>query len=524
MSAPVIERRVDHAVRAHAHHTVPRLWRDAILVFIVVVVVTAIHARGMHAAPIRFDDEGTYVAQARAVFEQHQLSPYTYWYDHPPLGWLLLAGWMGTIGQLIPAPNLIGEGRIFMLAINIAVALLIVVIARRIGLSRIGAGAAALLFALSPLAIAYHRMVLLDNIVMLFICAAWALALSRKRHLRTALVVGLLIGAAVMVKATAVLLVPFVVWSVWRSWAGPTRRIALTVAAVGTLVVVAFYPLYSLIKGELIPGPGRVSLWQGIVFQLFSRPSSGGVLSDGSSANDVVSGWFRYDPYLLGIGIACALLALISWRLRPFAAALIFLMAFMLRPGYLPMPYVVALLPLAALCIAGSADLSMRVLARRASDRQLGARVIIPGFALGIVAALVAIGGVSIVRAWPGGITRLEKMNLDQPYSASSGWLQRNMPKDSVLAVDNVTWTDLVRSGFPEENLVWFYRLDSDPISLKQKPEDVDYIVAGDTMRVLLPQRPVLSQLMADAVPIRRWGSGPTAVVIWQVQRDRSAA
>lgn len=523
MSAVAVERRVDPVARRHHHMVVPSVWRDAILVFIIVVVVTAIHAKGMHAAPIRFDDEGTYVAQARAVFEQHQLSPYTYWYDHPPLGWLVLAGWMGTIGQFIPAPSLIGEGRVFMLVLDVAVALLIVVVARRIGLSRVGAGAAALLFALSPLSVAYHRMVLLDNIVMLFVFAAWALALSRERHLRTALAVGVLLGGAIMVKSTAVLLVPFVVWSVWRSFAGPTRRIALTVAAVGGFIVVAFYPLYSLIKGELLPGPERVSLWQGIVFQLFSRPSSGSVLTDGTSANDVVSGWLRFDPYLLGIGVACAVLCVFSWRLRPFAVALLFLTAFVLRPGYLPMPYVISLLPLAALCIAGAADLSTRTLARRATEKGLGARAVVPGFALGVVAALVAIAGVAVVRHWPAGLTRMAEMNLDQPYSASSGWLERNIPRDSVLVVDNVTWTDLVGMGYPEENLVWFYRLDSDPVSLKQQPEDVDYIVAGDSMRVLLPQRPVLSKLMDEAIPIRRWGSGPTAVVIWQVSRGNAA-
>lgn len=527
MTAPVterVERRITPAHHRHHHIVVPRLWRDVLLVVVVVAVIAAVHARGMDAAPIRFDDEGTYVAQARAVLEQHQLSPYTYWYDHPPLGWLLIAAWMGTLGRLVSAPSLIGEGRAFMLVLDVVLALLVIVVARRIGLSRIGSGAAAVLLALSPLSLAYHRMVLLDNIVMVLLFGAWALALSRGRHLRTALLVGLLIGAAVMVKATALLLVPFVLWSAWRSWAGPTRRIAMTVIGVGALLVVAFYPLYSLIKGELLPSSDRVSLWQGIVFQLFSRPSSGSVLVDGSSANDVVAGWLHYDPYLLALGAGCAVLALLSWRLRPFAAALVFLVAFLLRPGYLPMPYVVALLPLAAICLAGVSDLTLRFLARRAVDRRLGLRIVIPGLALGMVAALVAIGGVALIRSWPAGISRMSQMNLDQPYAASSAWLAQNMPRDTVLAVDNVTWTDLVGAGYPEENLIWFYRLDSDPIALGKRPKDVAYIVAGDTMRVLLPQRPVLKGLMDRAVPVRRWGSGPTAVVVWQVRREHPAA
>ncbi len=40
------------------------------------------------------DDEGIYAAQAWAVLRLGQLSPYTYFYDHAPGGWLLLAAWM----------------------------------------------------------------------------------------------------------------------------------------------------------------------------------------------------------------------------------------------------------------------------------------------------------------------------------------------------------------------------------------------------------------------------------------------
>jgi hypothetical protein len=44
-------------------------------------------------SPQRVDDEGTYVAQAYAVSRLGDLSHYTYWYDHPPLGWIQIAVW-----------------------------------------------------------------------------------------------------------------------------------------------------------------------------------------------------------------------------------------------------------------------------------------------------------------------------------------------------------------------------------------------------------------------------------------------
>src|SRR6267154_524145 len=52
-------------------------------------------ARALAVSSARFpalaDDEGTYVAQAWALRTRGSLSHYTYWYDHPPLGWMQLA-------------------------------------------------------------------------------------------------------------------------------------------------------------------------------------------------------------------------------------------------------------------------------------------------------------------------------------------------------------------------------------------------------------------------------------------------
>ena len=47
----------------------------------------------MYAAPTLVDDEGTYTAQAWAIEHWHTLAHYTYWYDHPPIGWLVIAAW-----------------------------------------------------------------------------------------------------------------------------------------------------------------------------------------------------------------------------------------------------------------------------------------------------------------------------------------------------------------------------------------------------------------------------------------------
>jgi hypothetical protein len=87
---------------------VERLWahRTSIALLLgLLMVVAVVHATGMARAPQRVDDEGTYVAQAWAVQHWRTLGHYTYWYDHPPLGWLLLAAWTSLTGAFPRAAN-----------------------------------------------------------------------------------------------------------------------------------------------------------------------------------------------------------------------------------------------------------------------------------------------------------------------------------------------------------------------------------------------------------------------------------
>src|SRR5687768_3254695 len=58
-----------------------------VLLFIVFLVDWLTYTAGYAAT----DDPGTYTWQAWAVLEGKGLAHYTYWYDHPPLGWIQIA-------------------------------------------------------------------------------------------------------------------------------------------------------------------------------------------------------------------------------------------------------------------------------------------------------------------------------------------------------------------------------------------------------------------------------------------------
>jgi hypothetical protein len=84
-----------------------------------------------------------------------------------------------------------------------------------LSLPRWAAGIAVAFFTLSPLGLAWQRLTLLDNIGTPLLIGAWVLALSPRRRLAAYLGSGLALGAAVLVKQTNALFVPFIATQLW---------------------------------------------------------------------------------------------------------------------------------------------------------------------------------------------------------------------------------------------------------------------------------------------------------------------
>src|SRR5579863_3412542 len=90
---------------------------------LLVIVATAWNLQGW---PGRVDeDEGTYVAEAWSMIYEHHLAPYTYWYDHPPLGWAQLAAYIWLTDGFARYSSSIEVGREFMLLVAVASAVLV---------------------------------------------------------------------------------------------------------------------------------------------------------------------------------------------------------------------------------------------------------------------------------------------------------------------------------------------------------------------------------------------------------------
>ena len=503
------------AARAGAWVRAHRL--DLCIVGALSLVLGTVHAWGMGRYPAFFDDEGTYVSQAWSVNAFQELSPYTYWYDHPPLGWILLAGWARVVPTFGSDLYSIATARTFMVLIFVLSACLLYVVARRLGVRRPFAALAVLLFGLSPLAVYYHRMVLLDNIAVCWLLAAFALALSPRRRLWAYAGSGVCLAAASLTKETFVLFAPALALAVWQHSAGRTRRFALAVFGALFALVLAFYPLFALLRGELLSGAGHTSLVDGVRFQL-TRPGSGSILDPGSGSRELIDSWLSLDWILLALGVAALPIALVFRQLLPFAIALLIPLVMAARPGtYLPAMYVIGLLPFAALLAGAVADRLWRPEAARQWLAACGGP-----FPMRSVAGSAAVAYVLVVLAllvplrWSTALATQTGTDLNRPYRQTIAWLEANADRDSTILVDNTIWTDLVHRGFTRARTVWFYKLDLDP-AIRIARQEFDYIVRTNLFAGNLDDLPRSRELFETSVPVASFSAGPETIEIRRV-------
>lgn len=479
------------------------------------VVSAIVQLINMGGSPQRIDDEGTYTAQAWAIGAFGELTHYTYWYDHPPVGWIQIAAYTGLTGAFERYDVAVLAAREAMVFFTLVAVVLVWALARRLSFSRPAATVAALLFAISPLAVQFHRSVYLDNIATAWLLAALLLALSRRNQLAAFSASALAFGIAVLSKETYLLALPLLVWFLWRSASKATRRYTLTVAASVLTLVGGGYIALALVKGEVAPGADRVSLVDGVMFQLSSRESSGSVLDPESLINRTLGMWWQLDPVFIVAGLAAAAAALFVRRLRPIAILVLALTAFMFRPGgYLPVPYVIMLLPFAALLVAGVTDRAVRGWKRSTGRRRVARST-----------WLVAAGTAAIVMVplWGAQLRGFLLADLDQPMRQAQQWVETNVQRDSTLVVDDAMWVDLVRAGFDREDVVWYYKVDTDPAVAATLPNgwrDVEYVITTDSMRTFPTAFPQVSETIANSVVVASFGEGSTQVDVRRIDPD----
>ena len=491
---------------------------DVAVTFALLAGVGIVQASNMLHWPGALFDEGTNVANAWAV--QHgALAPYTYSYLHPPLGWLLIFLWSSARGVFGSGAYSIDNGREFMLVVSLISCSLLYTLARRFGLGRAFAAGAVILFALSPLAVFFHRAVLLDNPAIAWALAAFVLARTPDRRIWAFAASGACFGAAVLSQETTVVLLPALVVAAVQNADPRTRRYCLTLFASSLTMVAVVYPLYATLKGELLPGPGHVSLAGQLIAQLSASRAGGSVFDPHSTTHATVMSWLQQDPWLLAAALVFSPIALAQRRTRAIALAFIIPGAIVLRPGYLPNTYVIGLLPFAALIVAGSSETLWHGWQRIASR---GSRL-----ALGVLSGALAFPLVLAAAAqWTHGDRVAMVLRADDPARAAEGWLVGHVGHQQRLIVSDPYWIYLiehgfdsrpVRGGFYSRTVVSYWPLDHDPAVRRFFPQgwrDFDYIVSTEPMRLSVDRTPQTALALEHSRIVVSFGHGTQRIEI----------
>jgi 4-amino-4-deoxy-L-arabinose transferase-like glycosyltransferase len=384
-----------------------------------------------------------------------------------------------------------------MLLISVASTALLYRIASRLtGSTAVGA-LAGLIFALSPLSLYYGRMVLLDNIMVLWLLLAVDL-LTEGEGLFALMGSGAAFGLAVLTKENALFFAPAL--GVVLYFASRERhfyRFGIWGWLYAAITVVSIYPLYALLKGELFgtdaflvsPHGGHVNLLGAVEWQL-SRTASHGSIIDyphGQFWDYYFYSWAAKDAFIITAGVMATVfnvgVALADARLRRhylMAAALCLSFALYLARGAVLLEfYIVPLLPFLALNIA---------LAIHAVVRPLGRRIAAAAV-LGMAAALALV------------FTQLEQTGRDvftvgqtDVQLAQLSYVRSHIPARARMMIDDDLWVDLHDSGggiypvYRDADSHW--KIAGDPavrdVVFRRDWRRVDYVIASDQMPTTL--------------------------------------
>jgi cellulose synthase/poly-beta-1,6-N-acetylglucosamine synthase-like glycosyltransferase len=467
--------------------------------------------------PAFFDDEGTYYSQAWAIQALGQLSPYTYWYDHPPLGWIQLSAFTWFTDPMFTGSAALLSARVVMIGYGLATAVLVFVLGTRIGLRHGYAVLAMALWGLSPLVGLEMRQVFLDNVALPWLLGAFILVTSRRQDLWHYCAAGLCFGAAVLSKETFLIAAPALIATLWHYGYRPTRVFGVIGFSMLTVLAGSAYVLFALLKHELFPSVDQVSLWDALTFQLGERPGSGSILSAGSEANGYLAGWLAGDEVLIVGGLVAGLACLFWGRTRGIGLVIVLFTGMALRPGgYLPGMYVIVLLPFFAIALAAVLDRLYSLMVRSSTRRWqvVGASAMAVG---------LAVAGLAIAPDWAGKIAASTTARANVAHDEAMDWVEQQLPRDSLIVSDNTYWNDLVNAGWSPgwDGAVWFYKVDLDPAFVTAHPDgwrDIDYLIWNSTISGNSNSIPLTRAAYENSVLLETFGEGADAVEIREVR------
>jgi 4-amino-4-deoxy-L-arabinose transferase-like glycosyltransferase len=523
---------------------------ERVLLLLSMAVGAITHGYNLFLYPLYVTDEGIYMERAWSVLRMGLLSPYTYYYDHAPGGWLTIAAWTAVLPHQFDAfGNAINTGRVLMLLIHVVSTYLLFQSTRRLSGSVLAAVVACFFFNVSPLAIFYQREVLLDNLMVFWVLLSLYLATSEDQRILTPLWSGLALGMAVLTKENAIFFIPVIGYLLYGK-VRPRRnyRFALTYWLFGLVAIISLYFLLATLKNELFPAhmsfnintppADHVSLLYTIWQQV--HRNQGGIMDPHSSFWTFSLGaWVPKDAFLLAAGAVATLVNLwIGLRDRKrnrgeLVASLLSLVYifYLVRGSVMLEFYVIPLIPFLAINLGMVASRVLQVIpeSRRVPLLSAIARSLLVAACFAVL--VLPTGGYVLVHDQYGKTVPhdLYKLPLATMQQEQLAFIRAHIPPGSRVIMDDDLWVQLhdVSPYYPFAVSHW--NASSDP-AVRDKIfhnnwQNIDYIVMSNKMLVAMQQNNTdggenyILTALQHAQPIWQLTRGNVSLAIYQVPK-----
>lgn len=457
---------------------------DRIALAGITIAAAVLSLWNLTGAPSYQDDEGTYTAQAFAV-QTGSLAPYTYWYDHPPLGWIQISALNWFPHMLgIGDGTAIGATRYVIAMFFVASAVLLYMLARRLGIRVPFAVTTTVVFILSPLSLVLGRQIYLDNIGVPWLLLAFYLALTSREALWHHIGAGICFAVAVLSKETLAIFGPALLMALMYrpKWSNRSFSVVGFLGAGG--LVLAFYPLSALLRNELLAGPDHVSLQTALTYQFLERSGSGTIFEAGSSRAELLQGWLYFDKYLIAAGLVAAGICLLRRRSRVVTAAIVsFGIPIVLGQGYLPAMYVIGVIPFLALALGTAVDIAWSGMERLGRLSPGLRRPLRAAFAVALSGSLVLMS----VPQWFEQDRDLLTAETNASWRQTLTWVQGNVSRNDVVLAPYSMWYDLNASGWNNAwTMIATEKMDLDRQFEVERPggwREIKWIIVGPSVK-----------------------------------------
>jgi 4-amino-4-deoxy-L-arabinose transferase-like glycosyltransferase len=476
-------------------------------VLLLVSLVTGAFAHGynMLQYPLHVTDEGIYMEQAWSVLREGRLSPYTYFYDHAPAGWLVISGWISLLPfQFETFGDAISTGRVFMFLLHIINIYLLFHIAYRLSNSLLAAFIATFFFNFSPLAVYYQRQVLLDNLMVFWLLLSIYLITLDDGRVMTLMLSGIAFGIGVITKENAIFFLPAMGYLLYTQVRKHSNfRFSLGFWSYTALAVTSLYFLYAALKNELLPTnfdfdlnhspSGHVSLLYSIWWQ-FHR-SQGSIMNTNSYYWTIVRIWLFRDTFILAAGLVSMVINFfigLQNRQQNRGYLIIALItagyAFYIARGSVVLEfYIVPLIPFLAMNIGMLASFILSPL--RKSKEQAFSFAAQGVFAIALIGILISpTGKYFFVKDEYGKTVPHDLYKLPVTYMEREqvAYIRQHIPPDAKIIIDDELWVDLhdVAPYYKYAHSHWKAASDPDVRNkiFHNNWQDIDYIVMSNKM------------------------------------------